>query len=66
MFRDSAHTFVKLYARVKRIPPLAAFLASPIGREFFRKSYFLYKRYIEDSLKTLLKKTPASLRVVMP
>jgi methyltransferase, FkbM family len=43
------------YSLVRR----SGLLETPIGRKLFRSAYFLYKRYIEDDLQSLVGSRPA-------
>ena len=42
------------YSLVKR----SGFLQTSLGRRLFKSAYFLYKRYIEDDLRDLLRPIP--------
>jgi FkbM family methyltransferase len=51
---DRGNPFLIAYSLVKR----SGFLQTSLGRRLFKSAYFLYKRYIEDDLRDLLRAYP--------
>ena len=52
---DRRNPFLIAYSLVRR----SGFLQTSLGRRLFKSAYFLYKRYIEDDLRDLLRSHPA-------
>jgi FkbM family methyltransferase len=52
---DRRNPFLIAYSLVRR----SGFLQTSFGRRLFKSAYFLYKRYIEDDLRDLLRSHPA-------
>ena len=52
---DRRNPFLIAYSLVRR----SGFLRTSLGRHLFKSAYFLYKRYIEDDLRDLLRSYPA-------
>ena len=51
---DRGNPLLSAYSLVKR----SGFLQTSLGRRLFKSAYFLYKRYIEDDLRDLLRAYP--------
>jgi FkbM family methyltransferase len=52
---DQGNPLLSAYSLVKR----SGFLQTSLGRRLFKSAYFLYKRYVEDDLRDLLRSHPA-------
>ena len=52
---DRGNPLLSAYSLVKR----SGFLQTSLGRRLFKSAYFLYKRYVEDDLRDLLRTHPA-------
>jgi FkbM family methyltransferase len=52
---DRGNPFLIAYSLARR----SGFLSTALGRRLFKSAYFLYKRYIEDDLRDLLRSFPA-------
>src|SRR5580692_13133987 len=52
---DRGNPLLSAYSLVKR----SGFLQTSLGRRLFKSAYFLYKRYVEDDLRDLLRYHPA-------
>jgi SAM-dependent methyltransferase len=52
---DRRNPFLIAYSLVRR----TGFLQTALGRRIFKSAYFLYKRYVEDDLRDLLRAYPA-------
>ena len=52
---DQGNPLLSAYSLVKR----SGFLQTSLGRSLFKSAYFLYKRFIEDDLRDLLRAHPA-------
>src|ERR1700722_15623819 len=52
---DQGNPLLSAYSLVKR----SGFLQTSLGRRLFKSAYFLYKRYVEDDLRDLLRAHPA-------
>ena len=52
---DRGNPLLTAYSLVKR----SGFLQTSLGRSLFKSAYFLYKRFIEDDLRDLLRSHPA-------
>ena len=52
---DRGNPLLSAYSLVKR----SGFLQTSLGRRLFKSAYFLYKRYVEDDLRDLLRSHPA-------
>jgi len=52
---DRENPLLSAYSLVRR----SGFLRTSLGRRLFKSAYFLYKRYVEDDLRDLLRSHPA-------
>ena len=52
---DRGNPLLSAYSLVRR----SGFLQTSLGRRLFKSAYFLYKRYVEDDLRDLLRSHPA-------
>jgi FkbM family methyltransferase len=52
---DRGNPLLSAYSLVKR----SGFLRTSLGRHLFKSAYFLYKRYVEDDLRDLIRSHPA-------